>query len=68
MEEFKIKGEFITLHQLLKAATVVESGGIAKAIIQSGEVLVNNSVETQRGKKLRPGDIVQWEDRQILVS
>ncbi len=66
--EFKIQGEFITLMQLLKAATVVESGGMAKAVIQEGNVLVNNQVETQNRKKLYPGDVVEWEEFRIEIS
>lgn len=67
MEEFKIKGEFIALHRLLKATDLVSSGGMAKAVIQEGAVLVNEVVATQRGKKLRPGDIVSYEDRIISI-
>ena len=68
METFEIKGEFITLHNLLKAADMVASGGMAKAVIQGGEVLVNNTVETRRGKKLRKGDTVEFADRQITIA
>lgn len=67
MEEFKIKGEFIALHQLLKATDLVSSGGMAKAVIQEGEVRVNEEVATQRGKKLRSGDIVAYGDRKISI-
>ena len=33
-------------------------GGEAKLLVQEGEVLVNGEVCTMRGKKLRPGDVV----------
>lgn len=68
MEKFQIKGEFITLQDLLKATDLVSSGGMAKAVIQQGEVAVNEDVVTQRGKKLRAGDIVTYDDRKILIS
>lgn len=68
MEKFQIKGEFITLQDLLKATDLVSSGGMAKAVIQQGEVAVNEDVVTQRGKKLRTGDIVTYDDRKILIS
>lgn len=57
-EEIEIVGEFIKLDSLLKFAGVTDTGGIAKEIIQQGRVKVNGEVCTQRGKKIRPGDIV----------
>lgn len=54
--------EFIRLDALLKLADALPSGGMAKSIIQEGNVLVNGEVCTMRGKKLRPGDLVALED------
>lgn len=51
-----ITTEFIRLADLLKFAGATETGGQAKALVQSGAVLVNGEVCTMRGKKLRPGD------------
>lgn len=51
-----ISTEFIRLEALLKLADAVPSGGMAKNLIQDGQVLVNGEVCTMRGKKLRPGD------------
>ncbi|WP_010584126.1 RNA-binding S4 domain-containing protein [Schlesneria paludicola] len=48
----------ITLDQFLKQSGIVGSGGQAKILIQEGEVLLNGVVETRRGKKLSPGDVV----------
>lgn len=56
--EVRIKSEFIKLDQFLKFSGFVDTGGIAKAIIQDGLVEVNGEVTTQRGKKLRDGDEV----------
>ena len=39
--EIKLKDEFIKLGQALKAAGLVDSGVVAKIVIQDGEVLVN---------------------------
>ena len=52
-----ITTEYIKLEALLKLANVVSSGGEAKIAIQEGEVTVNGEICTQRGKKLRPGDV-----------
>ena len=49
----------LTLGQALKAANVVGTGGEAKVLIQYGDVLVNGEVETRRGRKLEPGDVVE---------
>ena len=68
MEEIKIETEFIRLEQLLKYVNIVSSGGIAKEIIQDGEVYVNGEVETRRGKKLRPGDKVQYEKNVYIIK
>ena len=44
MEQIKLKGEFIKLGQALKAANLVDSGVMAKLVIQDGLVKVNGSL------------------------
>ena len=58
----------ITLGQALKAADFVGSGGEAKVLIQAGDVLVNGEVETRRGRKLLPGDVVAVGDETLEVG
>ncbi len=58
----------IRLDQFLKLADVVQSGGEAKQLIQSGGVIVNGVVETRRKKQLQPGDEVHIGDLIIEVS
>lgn len=60
--------EYIKLDQFLKLAQLVQSGGEAKHLIQSGEVLVNGEVETRRGRKLYAGDVVQVAGEQLIVQ
>lgn len=67
MEEIKLREDFIKLGQALKAAGLVESGVDAKLEIQSGNVMVNGQVETQRGKKLFDGDIVSFQGEKIKI-
>ena len=50
-EKIKIDSEFIRLQDLLKLSGVCSTGGMAKVVIQNGEVLVNDEVCTMRGKK-----------------
>lgn len=48
----------IKLDQFLKWAGIAQTGGEAKLLIQSGEVAVNGTIETRRGRKLVKGDRV----------
>lgn len=68
MEEIKLKEEYIKLGQALKAANLVDSGVMAKLVIQDGLVAVNGEVETQRGKKLKDGDVVSFEGETIIIK
>ena len=60
--------EYIELNKLLKIMNLVESGGEANTIIENGEVKVNDVLETQKRKKLRPGDKVEFQDVRIELS
>lgn len=48
----------IKLDQFLKFVGVAPTGGMAKLMIQNGDILVNGVVETRRGRKLVSGDRV----------
>jgi ribosome-associated protein len=50
------------LQTFLRLCNLVQSGGEAKNAIQNSECLLNNAVETRRGKKLYPGDKVTFGD------
>lgn len=68
MKTIVIKTEFIKLQDLLKFAGLVETGGEAKERIQAGEALVNGGPCLQRGKKLRPGDLVKFAGEELAVG
>ena len=68
MEEIILRDDFIKLGQAIKAAGLVESGVVAKIVIQDGEVKVNGVVETQRGKKLFGGEVVEYNGSSILIK
>ena len=68
MKNVIITTEFIKLQDLLKFANLVETGGMAKECVQCGEVMVNGEVCTMRGKKIRPGDVVELGGQQLTVS
>lgn len=52
----------------MKLANAVPSGGIAKTLIQEGQVTVNGEVCTMRGKKLHPGDTFSCLGGQYLIT
>lgn len=68
MEQITIRDEYIKLGQALKLAGLVSSGVEAKFIIEDGLVTVNGEVELRRGKKIRPGDVIGLEEKQVKVS
>ena len=68
VEKIKIDSEFIRLQDLLKLSGVCATGGMAKVVIQNGEVLVNDEVCFMRGKKMRSGDRARFEDIEIVVE
>lgn len=53
-----MRGEYITLGQLLKLTGEVGGGGDVKAYLSAHSLLVNGESENRRGRKLRPGDKV----------
>ena len=57
----------IHLDQFLKTCGVA-TGGQAKVMIQGGEVLVNDEVETRRRRQLRVGDEVTLGDVVYVVA
>ena len=67
IEKIKIDSEYIKLQDLLKLGGAVETGGQAKVVIQNGDVTVNGEVCTQRGKKLHPGDKVDFQGMSFEV-
>lgn len=68
MEIIKLRDEFIKLGQALKAAGLVESGVDAKYVIQDGLVKVNGATETQRGKKLHAGDVIEFDGQTVKIT
>ncbi len=61
MKEVKIETEYIKLDQFLKYQGLVSTGGEAKIFINDGKVKVGGVVEYSRGRKLKPGDIIEFE-------
>jgi ribosome-associated protein len=66
-EPVVINTEFIKLEAAMKLAHAV-SGGMAKTIIQNGDVLVNGEVCTMRGKKMYPGDTFTFMGTVYMIT
>lgn len=68
METITIYEDYIRLDSLMKFSGLCNSGGRAKYLIQNGEVMLNGEVCTMRGKKIRPGDRVTYQNRTVEVA
>ncbi|GAA0760097.1 S4 domain-containing protein YaaA [Clostridium sartagoforme] len=67
MNEVKINTEFIKLDSFLKWCGVASLGSEAKMYILDEMVKVNNEICTQRGKKIKKGDIVEFDGEEYKV-
>ena len=68
VKQIRISGDYIRLDALLKYSSVASTGGEAKIMIQNGAVLVGNEPCTERGKKIRQGDIVRCGENTLLIK
>ncbi|MDP3744234.1 MAG: RNA-binding S4 domain-containing protein [Methylotenera sp.] len=65
--EFKLKGEYITLCDLLKTEGIADSGGQGKAFVAEGLVTVDGEVELRKTAKIRSGQVVECLGQTIKV-
>lgn len=68
MNEVKINTSIIKLDAFLKWAAIASSGAEAKIFVQEGMIKVNNEICTQRGKKLKNGDIVNFDGEDYIIK
>ena len=67
MQEIKINTEFIKLDSFLKWCGAASLGSEAKMYVLDELVKVNGEICTQRGKKIRIGDIVEFNGETYKV-
>ncbi len=67
MLDFTLIGEFIPLIQLLKATSLVQSGGEAQMVVSEGLVKYNGVVDYRKRLKVKKGDIVEFRGTKIKV-
>ena len=68
MRDVSITGDGIRLGQFLKLADAVEAGSDVKFLLADGEVTVNGSAETRRGRHLLRGDVVRVGEVELRVG
>ncbi len=68
METIEIRTEYIKLDSLLKFAGLTGTGGEAKTVISEEMVKVNGEVCTVKGKKIYPGDTVEFAGTVLNVT
>ena len=68
MQKVEIRDDFIKLGQALKLSGLADSGVEAKDYIQEGLVYLNGKCETRRGKKCIPGDIITFDNQEVMIE
>ncbi|MEW6414612.1 MAG: RNA-binding S4 domain-containing protein [Pseudomonadota bacterium] len=56
--EFRLRGEYVALCDLLKLTGIAGSGGQGKLMIANGEVSVDGKPESRKTAKIRAGQTV----------
>jgi len=67
MNEFFLESDYIELVKLIKLLDFAETGGMAKIMIESGEVSLNGLTEYRKKAKVRPGDVVEVNGEKIAI-
>lgn len=67
MEELKIITTWIKLDQLIKYSGLAETGARARILIELGEFNVNGECCTKPGKKIKPGDVIEFKNKKYKV-
>lgn len=67
-EKLYISTPFIKLDSALKLSGSVSTGGEAKMLIEDGLIKVNDEVCTVRGKKIYPGDKINFRNSVFQVE
>lgn len=65
--EFKLKGEYIALCDLLKIEGIADSGGQGKAMVAEGMVMVDGAIELRKTAKIRKGQVVECLGQTIQI-
>ncbi len=67
MIEFELQTDYIELTKLLKLLRLVESGGMAKQVIEGEYVYRNGELETRKRAKLVKGDVIEFNGQEVHI-
>lgn len=67
MSDVEVTKVPVELYKILKFEGLVGSGAEAKAVVAEGQVKVNGEVETQKRKKILPGDVIEFGSETLRI-
>lgn len=67
MIKFTLTEDYIELIRLLKITRIAESGGMAKILVENGEVKRNGQIEQRKRAKIRKGEIIEVLNETIQI-
>ena len=65
--DVKITSDYITLGQFIKFVGIISNGAEAKVYLASNDAYINNELDTRRGRKIYPGDVVRVNNQTYKV-
>lgn len=65
--DVKITSDYITLGQFIKFVGIISNGAEAKVYLASNDAYINNELDTRRGRKIYPGDVVKVNNKEYKV-
>ncbi|WP_418501905.1 RNA-binding S4 domain-containing protein [Culturomica massiliensis] len=68
MIEFILTEEYIELIRLLKLVRIADSGGMAKMLVENGEVKRNGETEYRKRAKIKAGETIEVAGETIRVK
>ncbi|RCU50871.1 MULTISPECIES: RNA-binding S4 domain-containing protein [Corallincola] len=67
MRDVELTKEPVELYKILKFEGLVESGAVAKQVIDEGYVSVNGEMEIRKRRKIVSGDVIELGDDKFRV-
>lgn len=68
VQQVPIRDESIRLGQLLKLASLVQDGSMARMVIENAEVTVDGETVVRRGTQIRPGQVVEYSGARVTPA
>ncbi len=65
--DIRITSDYITLGQFIKFIGVIGNGAEAKPYLSNHQAYINGELDTRRGRKIYPGDVVEIEKKKYKV-